>query len=169
MAQPRGDARREARPGEPERGVEAQAALQLVADRLGRAHRWHGAVRVGAQVDEGLVGRRPLDAPARGEQHGRHLLADAAVGVEIAAAEGRLGCDVARLQQRHAGANARALGLLARRRHEAAARAVAADHDRPAAQGGVEASLDRDEERVEVDVQDEAAPLLHAIQSRSGA
>ena len=76
----RGDPRGEARRGEAERRVEAEPALQLVADRLGRAHGRDGAVRLGAEVDEGLVGGGPLDAAARGEQHRGHLLADATVG-----------------------------------------------------------------------------------------
>ena len=97
-----GDARREPRGGEAERGVEAEPALELVADRLGRAHRRDGAVRFGGQVDEGLVGGRPLDAAARGEQDRRDLLADAAVGVEVAAPEGRLGAEVPGLRERHA-------------------------------------------------------------------
>ena len=117
--------------------------------------------RLGAQVQEGLVSRGPLDAAARGEQDRRHFLADAPVGVEIAAAEGGLRDEPLRLGQRQADPDAGGTGLLARGRHEAVAAAVAADHHRAPAQGRVQAALDRDEERVEVDVQDEAAALPH--------
>ena len=160
MAQPdamRAASREEASPSEassPRR--RCSSSLIVSAARTGR-----DAAVLRGQVDEGLVGRRPLDAPARGEQHRRDLLADAAVGVEIAAPERRIRTEAPRLQERHPDAHAGRPGLLAGGRHEAHPGAVAADHDRPPAQGGIEAALDRDEERVEVDVQDEVASLLH--------
>ncbi len=151
----------EAGGGEAERGVEAEAALELVADRLRRAHRGGVVGPLHGQVDEGLVGGGALHPAARGEKDGRHLFAVAAVGVEVAPAEHGLGAGEAGLRQGQADPHPRLPRLVAGRGHEAQPAAVAADHDRPPAQGGVEAPFHRDEERVEVDVQDAAATVLH--------
>ena len=119
-----GDARREARGGEAERGVEAEPPLQLVADRLGGRGPAAGRRRPSArEVDEGLVGGGPLDAAARGEEHGGHLVADAG--------RRRRGRRGGRRRRGTRGAPAPAAcptrtpacpGLLADRRHEARCR-----------------------------------------------
>jgi hypothetical protein len=151
---PGGGAGGEPRAGEAERGVEAEPALELVLQPLGRSHRPEGVRGVRRQVDVRLVGRGPLDAPAGGEQQGGDLLADAGVGLEIAGPHDGLGAQVAGLAEGLACPHSQRARLAARGGHQAAARCTAADHQRPPAQGGVEAALDRDEERVEVDVQD---------------
>ncbi len=157
----RGDAGGQPRGREAERGVEAEAPLQLVADRLRRAHRGRVARALRGQVHERLVGRGPLDAAAGREEDRGHLFAVAAVGVEVSAAEGGLGAQAAGLGHREADPHSRPARLLADRGHEAHAVAVAADDDGALAQRRVEAALDRDEERVEIDVQDVVAPLPH--------
>ena len=78
-----GDPGGEPRGREAERGVEAEPPLQLVPDRLRRAHRGRVARALRGQVHERLVGRGPLDAAAGREEDRGHLFAVAAVGVEV--------------------------------------------------------------------------------------
>jgi hypothetical protein len=157
-----GDAGREARAGEAERGVEAQTPLELVAHRLRGARRGRVGRALGSEVDERLVGRGALDPSAGREKHGGDLFAEAAVSVEVPAAEDGERAQLPGPREGLARPDPGRARLLARRGHDAHAVPVAADDDRAPAEGRVEAPLDRDEERVEVDVQDASAPLPHA-------
>ena len=116
---------------------------------------------VGRQVDVGLVGRRSFDPAARRKQDGRDLVADTAVGLEIAGPDHGLGAQPLGLGEGQAGVHAPGARLGAGGRHQARGPGAAAYDQGPPAQGRVEAALDRDEERVEVDVQDPPRPLLH--------
>ena len=107
----------------------------------------------GGEVDERLVQRQRLHERRGRPQHGHHLLAGRAVGVEAAAQERRVRAPRPRLAGRHGRADAVLPGFV-RRRGDHAAPADAAHDDRLAAQGRLVALLDRGEERVEVEVED---------------
>lgn len=152
---PRGrDARREPRGGQAEGRIEAQPPLQLVLDGFGGRHRRRRAVVFAGEVDVGLVRGRALDPAAGREQDGRDVFAEARVGVEVALPEDAPRARTAGGGDGLAGAHPGAAGLGAGGGHDARSVRPGPDDDRAVLERGIEAALDRDQERVEVDVQD---------------
>ena len=111
-----------------------------------------------ADVEERLVDRQPLDERRGVVEHLEHRLAGVGVGLEPRRHDDGVGAQPPGLAPAHRRAHAERLGLVAGGEHDAAA-----DDDRPAAQRGVVALLDRRVEGVEVGVQDGrlACPRTH--------
>ena len=165
LAQLRRDLRHELRRPDPDRRREpdlgADRRLDRAPDRLAVAEQ---RLRAG-DVEEGLVDRDRLHLRREPPQDRHHLAADLLVLAPVDRQEHALRTEPARRPQRHRGVDAELARLVRGRRYDAPlVRPAAADDDGLAAQLRTVALLDRGEERIQVDVEDDA--LAHARDSR---
>ncbi len=110
------------------------------------------AAGLGRQIHESLVGGRSFNPATHSEQDRRDALAEVPVCLEVSRSE--LGSGTEPSSGRHGLPDpySEGAGLGARRGNDPRGVPGGANDEREARERGVESSLDRDEERVEVDV-----------------
>jgi hypothetical protein len=149
----RRDLRDQLRPGDAARRVEPERA-DLAVQPLGDGN-VNGAARARArrQADERLVDRQPFDIRGFAPEELVDLQRGGEAGVERAVEEDTVGTPERRVHERHADADPALSRLAGRGRDHAAAAGLAADHDRAADQFGLAPALNRDEERIEIEME----------------
>ena len=148
LADRAGDLGEELGPRDPDRDGESDLRTnpltQSHRDLLGRAR----DAPETTDLEERLVDGEPLHERRRIAEDREHVSTGRGVGVHPRRDDHGIRAQVARLPAAHRGAHPAGLRLVARRQHHAAA-----DDDRPTAQRGRVALLDRGVERVEIGVQ----------------